>query len=236
MPKNIVAMIVIAALGAIAAVYGGVSGSGAFLAAGLAVAFLLLVFIPVFYIRAKKRRRLFSRQDALLVWNYAPHEAERIAKREAGKTRRQSVRLSILASVCLAIIFAPFIVITESAGTRLLLLCIGIAAMLLPFISVAAAPSYTAAQIKKIPSVTIIGRDYILLNNRYIGINDRGGLMLVSAEVRAGDSGIAALLLTYTFLMRYGNVIHYTVEAPVPWGRNDEAMQFAESLRGKETI
>jgi hypothetical protein len=70
------------------------------------------------YARAEKRRRLFSRQDALLIWSYAPHETEQIARAEAERTRKQSVRLSVLASVCLAIIFAPFVFLSESDSTR----------------------------------------------------------------------------------------------------------------------
>jgi hypothetical protein len=43
MPKHIAALIAAASLGAIAAVYGGVSGSKGFLGAGLPVAFLSLL-------------------------------------------------------------------------------------------------------------------------------------------------------------------------------------------------
>jgi hypothetical protein len=235
MPKHIAVLIAVGSLGTISAVYGGVSGESIFLGAGLPIAFLSLLFIPILYARADKRRRLFNRQDALLIWSYAPHETEQIAKLEAENTRKQSVRLSVLASVCLAVIFAPFVFLSEADGTRLLLVCIGVAAVLLPFISVAIAPAYTASQIKRIPSMTIVGRDYVLMNNRYIGINDRAKLTLVSARAKTGDNGTAKLILTYTFLMKYGNPLHYTVEVPVPWDRQDEAVRFADSIQASET-
>ena len=231
MPSSVVALLVVAVLGALTAVYGGIQGSEGLLAAGLAVGFLSLILAPVLNQRANKRMRLFGRQDALLVWNYAPYETERIAASESRKTRKTSIRLSILSAVSLAVIFASFAVIAESDQARTLLLYIGTAAVLLPFISVWLAPAYTAAQIRKIPSTTIIGHDYILLNNRYIGINDRGGLTLVGAEVKQGSDGAGTLLLIYKFRMKYGSLMSFPVGVPIPQGQSVQAEQFAERLK-----
>lgn len=234
MPSSIIILIGSAVLGIIALVCGIIADIDILFGLGLADAFMSLIFIPVFYLRAKKRRRIFARQDALIIWQYAPYEAEHIAAMEAKKVRKSSVGLSVLACVCLVIIFAPFIVIIEDTATKHLLLYIGIIAALLPFTSLYIAPAYTVRQITKIPSVTIIGRDYILLNNRYIGINDRAALTLVDAVVKTGGiayGGVSALFLTYTFLMRYGNIMHFTVDVPIPGNCTADAVRFAEGLQ-----
>ena len=219
MPKHIIAFIVVAALGAAATVYGGVCGSDAALGVGLPVGFLSLLFIPILYVRANKRRRLFARQDALLVWDYAPYEAERIAAGEARKTRKTSVQLSVLMAVCLAILFAPFIFFVEiPQSARQLLMIIGPVTVLLPFASIYFAPAYTVSQIRRCPCRTIIGPDYILLSNRYIGINDRADLRLVRAEVKHGAGGEETLQLTYTFKMKYGNPHQLSCRCPDPIG------------------
>ncbi len=239
MPGSIAILIGSAALGIIAFVCGIIADLDILFGVGLAEAFLSLILIPVLYLRAKKRRRIFARQDALLIWQYEPNETEHIAAAEAKKVRKSSVGLSILACVCLMIIFAPFIVIIEESSTKELLLYIGIIAALLPFTSLYIAPAYTARQITKAPSVTVIGRDYILINNRYIGINDRASLTLVDAAVKTGSrayGGSHALYLTYTFLMKYGNIMHFTVEVPIPGSRKTEAADFAESIKAVQGI
>lgn len=235
MPASIIILIGSAAMGIIALAFGIAADNGVLFGLGLADAFISLLLIPVFYVRANKRRRIFARQDALLIWQYEPYEAAHIAAATAKKVRKSSVGLSILACVCLSIIFAPFIVIIEDTTTKYLLLYIGIAAALMPFASLLIAPAVTVRQITLMPSMTVIGRDYILINNRYIGINDRASLTLVDAVVKSGSGmtlgGGSALFLTYTFLMRYGNIMHFTVEVPIPGNRITEAVRFAESLR-----
>jgi hypothetical protein len=238
MPNSIVILIGTAVLGVIAIIFGLLVDMNIVFALGLTDAFISLILMPVFYTRGKKMQRIFNRQDALLVWQYAPYEAAHIAGLEAKKTRKASVKLSILACVCLAVIFAPFPVIIEDAATKQLLLYIGIAAALLPFTSLLIAPAWTSRQITKDPSLTVIGRDYILLNNRYIGINDRASLTLVDAEIKTGGNtatgGFTALFLTYTFTMKYGSIMHFSVEVPIPGSRAKEATEFAKYIKGQQ--
>jgi hypothetical protein len=235
MPTSIAIVIASAAMGVIITVYGVIADIGILAGVGLADAFTSLIFIPVIAVHSKKRHRISARRDALLVWQYASYEAEEIAAREAKKIRRTSRGLSVLASISLMVIFAPFTIILENPETKKLLLYIGMIAALLPFTSLYIAPAVTVRQIKKAPTVTIIGRDYILLNNRYIGINDRAELTLVEAEVKKSalveDEGKrSALFVTYTFRMKYGNIMHFTVEVPIPNGRQAEATEFAGRL------
>lgn len=237
MAGSIVVLIGTAALGAIAIVYGLMAEMNILFALGLTDAFLSLILIPVLSIRNKKKRRILARRDTLLVWQYASYEAAHIATLEAKKTRKTSLKLSVLACICLAVIFAPFTVIIEEAATKELILYIGIAAALLPFSSLYIAPAYTIRQITRVPSVTVIGRDYILLNNRYIGINDRTSLTLVDAEIKRGAgskasaSYINTLYLTYTFTMKYGTIMHFTVEVPIPGNRTAEAQRLIDNLK-----
>jgi hypothetical protein len=136
------------------------------------------------------------------------------------------------------VIFAPFPVIIEDPATKQLLLYIGIAAALLPFTSLLIAPAYTSRQITRDLSVTVIGRDYVLLNNRYIGINDRTSLTLVDAEIKMGGDtttgGVTSLFLTYTFTMKYGNIMHITAEVPIPGSRTMEAHRFVENMKQEQ--
>ena len=237
MPGSIIVLIGTAAAGVIAVVFGLVSDIQLLFALGLADVFLSLILIPVFYMRGKKRRRILDRQDALLVWEYASYEAAHIAALEAKKTRKSSVKLSIVACVCLSVIFTPFTVIIENAAAKELILYIGIAAAVLPFTSLYIAPACTVRQITRLPSVTVIGYDYILLNNRYIGINDRPSLTLVDAEIKSGAGSKAAaryikvLSLTYTFTMKYGSIMHFTVDVPIPANGTVEAQRFVENLK-----
>jgi hypothetical protein len=228
MPKATTVLIVIASLGAAAALYGIVTGLEASLAAGLALTFIALLMIPVLNQRAKKKRRFMDRRDALLVWEYAAYETQAIAADAVKKVRKTSLRLSISFSVCLAIIFTPFVALTKTGEVRFLILFIGILAVLLPFSSLCFAPAYTSSLIRRIPSLSIIGRDYILMNNRYLGINDRADLKLKTASVVTRGGG-AVLTLVYTFRAKYGGRIEHIVEVPIPGGRLDEAKRFADS-------
>ena len=139
--------------------------------------------------------------------------------------------MSILLSICLAIIFAPFVALADSEGLRILFIVIGAAAVVLPYLSIWLAPAYTAAQIRKTPCLTIVGLDYILVCNRYIGINDRMDLKLKTAGVTTRDGGFEVLVLVYTFRGRYGGRIDITVEAPIPRGRTEEAGRFTENRK-----
>jgi hypothetical protein len=235
MPGSIGVLIGTAVLGLIAIVFGVRADLNILLALGIADTFISLILIPVFYSRAKKKRWIYARRDALLVWQYAPFEAAHIAERVAKDIRKTSLKLSILVSICMAVIFAPFTVILEDAAAKELILYISITAVLLPFSSLLIAPAYTTHKITKDPSLTVIGRDYILLNNRYIGINDRASLMLTDSEVRTGGNAetgsFTSLYLTYTFRMRYGNIMHFPVEVPIPGSRTMEAHRFVETMK-----
>lgn len=229
MPASTYILIFITVISAGGAVYGGITGREGLLAAGLTIAFLSGIFAPIIHIRARKKARIRDRQDALLIWYYSLNEAARIAEQEAKKTRKSSIAISILMCICLIIIFLPFTVITQAPENRFLIIYIGAIVALLPFTSVFLAPMYTANQILKQPSVTIIGRDYILVNNRYIGINDRAELTLKGAAVKLSPDGTGVLSLDYTFKMRYGHM-HYTAGVPIPQGRIAEAEQFKDRL------
>lgn len=229
MPTSTYILIIIAVISAGAAVYGGTTGGEGLLAAGLSIAFLSGIFAPIIHIRARKKARIRERQDALLIWRYGIQETDCIAEREAKKTRKSSISISILMCVCFIIIFLPFAVIIQAPENRFLIIYIGAIVALLPFISVYLAPMYTANQIRKQPSVTVIGRDYIIINNRYIGINDRAELTLKGAAIKPNPDGTGVLTLDYMFRMRYGHM-HYKADVPIPQGRVAEAEQFRDII------
>lgn len=230
MKKNLIGLIIADILCIAFAVYGVLSQYEIILAIGLSCSFLLTVFIPVLWCRGNKKQRITQREDALLAWQYSYEEIDRIATMEGRKTRKASIGISILLFICIAIIFAPFIVITKNQNTRAILLIIGVIAALLPFFSIFIAPAVTMAAIRKTPSMTIVGRDYILMNNRYLGINDRASLKIRDVQTQQTPEGMN-LVVTYNFRMKYGNCMDYPVMIPVPRGREIEAEIFKDTYK-----
>jgi len=209
-----------------AAIYGGIQGSEAALGAGAAGALLGLALFPALAVRAKRRRQIGERQDALIRFEYSVAEAEEIVAAAIPAVCKQSVRLSILFSVCFAVIFAPFLAIAAEKGSvPIALLCAAAACVVLPWLSVAIAPAVSAHTIRKVPCVSFVGRSCVLIANRYPGINDRYALVAETARFEPGkDGGMAVMHVRYRF--RAGKVsatIRHWVDVPVPHGREAEA-------------
>lgn len=224
-----IALYAVEALFAAVAVYGGVTGSDAYLAVGLGCAFVLAVFIPVYYLRLAKKRRITGRTDALLCWEYSHREADIAAAQQAKEVRRSSRGLVILMCVCVGIIFAPFVVITPDHDVRTLLLWIAIPVTLSPLLALLIAPAVVSSTVRRPPCVTLVGRDYILLTNRYLGVNDRFGLQLAEAAIQDAPSG-PRLRVIYTFQMKYGRCIPFPVVIPIPRGQEEEAAAFVQDM------
>ena len=211
---------------AAATVYGGVTGKEVFLGAGAAGLLLGFVLAPGIAMRAKRRQQLAQQYGLLARFEYSIAETEEIAAAVIPDVRKRSVRLSILFSVCFVIIFTPFIIISaEKGNVPPALVCTAAVCVVLPWLSLAIAPAVTVRTIRNYPCVSIIGRNCVLIANRYSGLNDRYALTAEDAIFVPGkDGGMAVLRVCYRF--RAGRVpvqIRQWVEVPVPRGRETEA-------------
>jgi len=211
---------------AAAAVYGGITGKEVLIGAGAAGALLGLALASGIALRAKRRKQIAQQSDLLARFEYSTAEADEIATAAIPDVRKRSVRLSILFSICFAVIFTPFIFITAEKGSvPSALLWAAAGCIVLPWFSLAIAPAVTAHTIRKSPCVSIIGRNCVLIANRYSGLNDRHALTAEEASVIPGKNGrMAVLRVRYRF--RAGRVpvqLRQWVEVPVPRGRETEA-------------
>jgi hypothetical protein len=130
--------------------------------------------------------------------------------------------------VCLVVIFVPFVVLSMQEDSGLPpMLPVALPVVLLPWLAVPVVPAVVARKIRRYPCVTLVGPDYILVANRYLGINDRHDLTAVETRYEPSpDGGMATLRVRYRFKVgRVTTLIHRWVDVPVPHGREREAAE-----------
>ena len=212
------------------AVSGCVSGNGTLLATGLTVGTFLFMLIPVLHIRNRKVQRMREKTDLLLQWEYASYQAEDIAARQSMRVRKRSIAVALLLSVCIVIIILPFLLISldQNSGLPPMLPYL-LTGMLLPWIAVPIAPAVVVNKIRQRPCTTLIGRDYVLLTNRHIGLNDRYELNAEKAKTELEEDGnCMRLCVQYSFKAgRTLRTLYKWVEIPVPAGKEPDAVAFA---------
>ena len=237
MPYSVIVLIIITAGFAAVAVYGGITGSEAMLAVGLEGALVCLLLIPAFAVRAKRRRKIRERQDALICFEYSFAEAQEIASAARPVILKRSIRISAAISICIAFIFMPFVLFSLQPGSTLPpMLPFAIACVVLPWLSVPIAPAATTYNIRKAPCISFVGHNCILIANRYLGINDRCALEADGMRFEAGkNGGMTTLHVRYCY--RAGRVptkIQHWVQVPVPRGREQEAVRVCAEFRQPE--
>jgi hypothetical protein len=198
------------------------------IAAGAAAAFLFLLLVPAFGLRAGRVEKIRARQGALLAWEYAPCEIGEIVRTQRRAIRKTSVSIALLMCVCLVVIFVPFVVLSMQEDSGLPpMLPVALPVVLLPWLAVPVVPAVVARKIRRYPCVTLVGPDYILVANRYLGINDRHDLTAVETRYEPSpDGGMATLRVRYRFKVgRVTTLIHRWVDVPVPHGREREAAE-----------
>ncbi len=216
--------------------YGAHTGNGAALASSLSVGTILLFLIPVLHIRNRKIQRVQNKTDLLLCWEYAPFEAEDIAREQYLTARKNSLFVAMLLSVCMAIVFIPLVwhSVRPQSGLPPMLPYM-IAAILLPCLGVPLVPAIVANRIRRSPCITFIGRDYVLIANRYIGLNDRYKLNLERAEIDVVDGKRMRLHVQYSFKGgRTLRTFYKWVDIPVPYGKEQEATEFINRFVDKQ--
>ena len=220
-------VLIILTIGFIAvAIYGGVSGNEAMLGTGAGGALLCLALMPALALRASRRRKIRERQDAYVCFEYSTAEAKKIAAAAKRSVRKTSIRVSVLLSICLAVIFVPFVVFSLEPGSALPSIWpIAVVCAALPWLSVPIAPAVVAHTVRSALCVSIVGRNCVLIANRYTGINDRYALEAEAVSFEPGaNGGMATLHVRYRFRAgRTPRILRYTVAVPVPTGREAEA-------------
>lgn len=228
MRKSVVILGICVLLCVVAAVYAGTMGIEILLGSAVAVGFLCLVFIPVFYAREGKVKKIKEKTDALIVFEYMRSEVEEIVKTQRRIARKKSRSLSILFSICLAVIFIPFCVISaQEGGDYTSLIVIAFISILIPWLSLIITPAAAESRIRRTVCTSVVGPDYILIANQYLGINDRYSMRAVETTfVPSKDGMMAQLKVLYRFkggrtMREFDKWVH----VPVPSGRENDAKE-----------
>jgi hypothetical protein len=164
----------------------------------------------------------------LIRFDYEPREIEEIVSEQRKLIFKKSVRLSVLFSICLTIIFLPFVLFSMEPDSQLPpMLPIALPCVLLPWLSLIIAPYVVNTAIRIRPCVSLVGRDYVLIANRYHGVNDRYELTADRIRFENGKDGkMASLCVRYSFkAMRTAipRTFSLWVKIPVPHGRKSDA-------------
>jgi uncharacterized membrane protein YjgN (DUF898 family) len=209
------------------AVCGGLSADEPVLGLGIAAAFVCLILIPAFHLRATRLKKISEKENPLIRFEYAPDEINEIATVQRQIVYKKSVKLSVFLSISLAIIFAPFVMFSlQPEPTLPSVLPIAVPCVLLPWISLIIAPYVVEKSIRIRPCISLVGHDYVLIANRYPGVNDRFSLKAERVRYEKGTEGsMGSLGVCYSFkAMRYHTTtISLWVRLPVPHGREEDA-------------
>lgn len=210
------------------AFYGGLTANEPVLGLGIAAAFVCLILIPAFHQRAKRLRKIFEKENVLIRFEYEPSEIEEIAAAQRHAMFKKCIRLSVLFSVCLTIIFLPFVLLSMEPDSQLPpMLPIALPCVLLPWLSLIIAPYVVSKTIRARPCISLVGRDYVLVTNRYHGVNDRYQLRADAVRFENGKGGrMGTLFVKYSFkAMRTAlpSTFSLWVNIPVPYGREKDA-------------
>jgi hypothetical protein len=210
------------------AFYGGLTANEPALGIGIGAAFVCFVMMPAFHLRAKRLRKICEKENALIRFEYDLSEIKEIAVEQKKLMLKKSIRLSVLFSVCLAVIFLPFVLFSMEPDSELPpMLPVALTCVLLPWLSIIIAPYVVSNTIQARPCVSLIGRDYVLIANRYHGVNDRYQLHADRIRFEKGKGGkMGCLSVRYSFKAMSAampRIFNLWVQIPVPHGRENDA-------------
>lgn len=214
------------------AIYSAGLGNWALFASSMTVGTVLLFLLPALYARNRKIQKVQDQTGLLLHFEYPSYQREDIAQEQFLAVRKTSFRVALLLCFCMAVVFAPLVWHSMQPQSGLSpMLPYMIAAMLLPFVAVPLAPAMVANSIRRSPCMTYVGRDYVVVANRYIGLNDRYKLNAQRATIHSGSGQRMRLRVQYSFLAgRTIRTYFRWVDIPVPYGKEREALHFVETF------
>jgi hypothetical protein len=222
---------------AIPIAYAAATGQEEYVLLGLTPALFLALGLLVFKVRSRQFEKILRREGHLLYFEYSLEETEEIIGHELPKFKKASCGLALLFGVCLLVIAVPFAQAMQSSDPNSPAWAAYACAVLVPILGALCAPMLLKRKIRKYPCVTAVGMDYILIANRYPGINDYGKLKLNHASFSKTEPGaMLRLRLDYSFVaMKNATRISKSVEVPVPYDKTADAESFVRkfSIQGK---
>ncbi|WP_296560122.1 hypothetical protein [uncultured Acetobacterium sp.] len=205
---------------------------------GLGFFVLLLLFVPVLAIQAKRLGR-YDEDQVLVDWTYSRPEARQVARDVLAWQRQRNRWLAPFTAGCLAVIGAIFAVILhlEFPGRPLwqgllLLLPVG-----LPWLVRSLYHLYLKRRILRMPCQSKIGRNFLIWGNLCPVFNERDTLAAVAAVLcTENDQHYLKLHYHSSVRMRYGKAeFDDQVGLLVPAGRDSEARALIKTLQDEKT-
>jgi hypothetical protein len=220
-------------------IYAFITGQEEFILFGLIPAVFLVIALIVFKVRSRQFEKILRREGHLLYFEYDSGEVEEIIALGLPRFIKRSYPLALLFGVCLLTISVPFALIIQKNDPSSPVWAVYASTMLIPALGIFFAKQAVARKVRKTPCVTAVGPDYILIANRYPGINDYGKLKLDHASFSKSEPGsMRWLRLDYSFVaMKNATRIQKSVEVPVPRDKAAEADYFVRQFakQGKAT-
>ena len=129
--------------------------------------------------------------------------------------------------------FAPFSASLMQADPTSPVWAVWVSLALMPVAGALLAPHLAAARIRRSPCISAVGADYILIANRYPGINDYNKLKIAYADFLPAEQGkMRWMQLIYSYVaMRSPTKIQKVVDVPVPYDKAAEAEAFINEMR-----
>lgn len=213
-------------------VYAAIIDQEEFVLLGLIPAVFLVIALIVFKVRSRQFEKILRKEAHLLYFEYNSGEVEEIINHELPKLKKASYILALLFGICLLIIAVPLSLMMQKNDPSSPVWEVYASTMLIPALGVFFAKQAVARKVRKTPCVTAVGPDYILIANRYPGINDYGKLKLDHASFSKSEPGAMRWLrLDYSFVaMKNATRIQKSVEVPVPHDKAAEADYFVRQF------
>jgi uncharacterized membrane protein HdeD (DUF308 family) len=203
---------------------------------GLIPAVILGLALLVYMVRSRQFEKILRREGHLLHFEYTSMEAEEVIDHELPKFKKASRGLALLFGVCLLVIAIPFAQLMQKNSPDSPVWAVYACAALVPVLGALYAPRVLKRRIRKSPCATCVGMDYILIANRYPGINDYGKLKLDCASFMKTEPGTMRWMrLDYSFVaMKNATRIQKSVEVPVPRDQTAGAESFVRQFVKRE--
>jgi hypothetical protein len=177
--------------------------------------------------RASLTGQMLQRQNLLAYWTYSPEQWNSYAIKEHEENKREKRNMFIMIAVISVVICAIMAIIIRDDWYIFLFVALGIIVLMAP---VAWLSVWTRRrQNQKYPGDTYICQDGIYFN-RQLHVWRGFGAILEDVTYQQEPAEML-VLITYSVINRY-NRQYVTIRVPVPRGRENEAVNLAQTLRG----
>jgi hypothetical protein len=198
----------------------------------IAIVFGITAFIiAIMYTkRASLTGQMLQRNNLLAYWTYSPEQWNSYAIKEHEENKREKRNMFIMIAVISVVICAIMAIIIRDDWYIFLFVALGIIVLMAP---VAWLSVWTRRrQNQKYPGDTYICQDGIYFN-RELHVWRGFGAILEDVTYQQDPSEML-VLITYSVINRY-NRQYVTIRVPVPRGRENEALNLVQVLRGQSS-